>query len=95
MLDASRIGPSRAGFCPSVDGSPRVGPTWKGLFGKERALADGSTVKADEAYLRESIVDPNAKIAKGFPSDVMPQDFGQKLSEADIEAIIAYIKTLR
>ncbi len=81
--------------CHSVDGSRRVGPTWKGLFGKEETLADGSTVKVDEAYLRESIVDPNAKVVKGFPAGVMPQDFGQKLSDKEIQAIIEYIKTLR
>ncbi len=81
--------------CHSVDGSPRVGPTWKGLFGKEETLTDGSTVKVDEAYLRESIVDPDAKVVKGFPAGVMPQDFGQKLSDEEIQALIEYIKTLR
>ena len=49
----------------------------------------------DEAYLYESIVDPNAKIVKGFPAEVMPQDFGQKLSDSEIQAIIEYIKTLQ
>lgn len=41
------------------------------------------------------IVAPNAKIVKGFPADVMPNSFDQKLSDADIQAIIEYIKTLQ
>jgi len=100
MADVVALGKSLAAkqgclVCHSEDGSPRVGPTWKGLFGKEETLADGSTVKVDEAYLRESIVDPNVKIVKGFPAGVMPQDFGQKLSDEEIQAIIEYIKTLK
>lgn len=81
--------------CHSSDGSPRLGPTWKGLFGKQETLADGSTVRVDAAYLQESIVAPNAKVVKGFPAGVMLQDFRQKLSEADIAALIAYIKSLQ
>jgi cytochrome c2 len=81
--------------CHSSDGSPRLGPTWKGLFGKQETLADGSTVRVDAAYLQESIVAPNAKVVKGFPAGVMLQDFRQRLSEADIAALIAYIKSLQ
>ncbi|MFQ5946753.1 MAG: c-type cytochrome [Anaerolineae bacterium] len=80
--------------CHSVDGSSLIGPTWQGLFGNEETLADGSTVLVDEAYLIESIVEPNAKIVRGFPPDIMPQDFAQKLSDEQIDAIITYIKTL-
>lgn len=80
--------------CHSIDGSPLVGPTWQGLFGKEKMLADGSTVKVDEAYLRESIVDPEAKIVKGFVGGIMPPVFGQQLSTEEIDSIVDYIKTL-
>lgn len=80
--------------CHSIDGTPRRGPTWKGLFGKEESLADGSTVQVEEAYLRESIVDPKAKIVDGFSANIMAGDYGQKLSDSDIRAIIEYIKTL-
>ena len=58
-------------------------------------MADGSRVKVDDAYLHESIVDPNAKIVKGFSANIMPKTFGDTLSEEDIEAIIAYMKTLK
>ena len=80
--------------CHSDDGGPGVGPTWRGLFGKEEVLSDGSVVKVDEAYLRESIVDPSATIVKGFPTGFMPESFGSQLSPEQIQDIIEYIKTL-
>ena len=78
--------------CHSNDGGAGVGPTWQGLFGKDEILSDGSIVKVDGAYLRESIVDPNATIVKGFPAGFMPQGFGSRLSEEQTQAIIEYIK---
>ena len=57
--------------CHTIDGSVLVGPSWLGLFGRTEQLSDGSTAVADEAYLRESIVAPNAKIVEGFPGGVM------------------------
>jgi cytochrome c oxidase subunit II len=80
--------------CHSADGSSSVGPTWQGLFGRTRPLADGSEVTADEAYIRESIVDPNAKVAEGFSPGIMPQDFGERLSDDDIRSLIEYIISL-
>lgn len=67
--------------CHSIDGSATIGPTWEGPHGK-----------VDEAYLRESIVDPGAKIGRGFSTGIMPQGFGDKLSEDEIAAVIAYVK---
>ena len=81
--------------CHTPDGNPSVGPTWKGLIGSERPLADGSTVLADEGYLRESILNPNAKVAAGFGSGIMPQNFPDRLAEPEIQSIIQYIETLR
>ncbi|WP_211359410.1 c-type cytochrome [Fodinibius salinus] len=77
--------------CHSTDGSRLVGPTWKNLYGNERALENGETVVADEEYLRESIVEPGAKIAKGFPPSMVPYDH---LSDSKINSLIAYIKSL-
>lgn len=79
--------------CHSADGSPGVGPTWKGLYNSQVELADGSTVTADEAYLRESILEPGAKIVAGF-QNVMPSYKG-RLSDEDVQALIEYIKTLK
>ncbi len=78
--------------CHSADGSRMTGPTWKGIFGASHQMADGSSVEVDENYLRESILDPQAKIRQGFPG-VMPPYQGQ-LNEDQINAIIEYIKTL-
>lgn len=77
--------------CHSVDGSTKVGPTFKGLLGQEREMADGSKVSADENYLRESILNPNARVVKGFPVGVMPTFQGQ-LTELEVNALIEFIK---
>ncbi len=77
--------------CHSLDGSRMVGPTWEGLYGKQNhAMADGSTVTADENYLREAILEPGAKIVEGY-SNVMPANY-QSLSERELSALIAYMK---
>lgn len=80
--------------CHSVDGTPKVGPTWKGIFGKEHDMADGSKVKVDENYIRESVLNPNAKIVKGFAPGVMPAFQGQ-LDEQQLNALIDFIKGLK
>jgi cytochrome c oxidase subunit 2 len=76
--------------CHSINGAPGVGPTFKGLFGRGEALADGTTVTVDDAYVRESIVEPQKKIVKGF-NPVMPK---LPLSDAEIDQLIQYLKTL-
>lgn len=81
--------------CHSVDGSDKVGPTWRDLFGSEVELASGETVIADEAYLRSSISDPDEQIVEGFRAGVMSATIKPgSVSHADIEALIAYMKTL-
>ncbi|MCA8256766.1 c-type cytochrome [Burkholderia sp. AU31624] len=74
--------------CHTVDGSPLVGPTWKGLYGKTETMADGSTAKVDEAYLRAFIRNPTARVVKGF-SPIMPHF---DLSEQELSALVAYIE---
>jgi len=78
--------------CHTTDGSPRVGPTLKGIFGKPAQMADGSTVTVDENYIRESLMYPQAKARPGFPPS-MPSFDGQ-LKEKEIEGLIAFIKSL-
>ncbi len=80
------------GGCHSIDGSKLTGPTWRGLFGSQVKLSDGRTVTADEAYLIESIHDPNAKVVQGFPAGVMPKF---DLTDQQIKAIASYIETLK
>lgn len=76
--------------CHSLDGSKLAGPSLKGAFGREEELADGSKIKIDENYLSESILNPNAKVVKGF-APIMPVFQGQ-LQQPQVEALIAFIK---
>ena len=78
--------------CHVADGTGR-GPSLNGLYGAKVLLADGSSITANEAYIRESILQPNAKIvARYAPS--MPTYQGQ-LTEEQILALIAYVKSLQ
>jgi cytochrome c oxidase subunit II len=77
--------------CHSLDGSRGQGPTFTDLFGAQRPLVTGQTVLADEDYISESILVPNAKVTAGYPP-VMPSFAGQFKPE-DIRAIIAFLKT--
>ncbi len=63
------------------------------VFGRPVQLEDGRTVIADEAYIRESILNPNAKIVKGFKRDIMPVYQGQ-INEEGLLALIVYVKSL-
>ena len=74
--------------CHSIDGSPGVGPTWKGLFGKTEQLADGSSVLVDEAFLKGFIRDPKSRDIQGFPN-VMP---AIELTDEELDALTAYIR---
>ena len=76
--------------CHSLDGSKVVGPSWKDVFGSMVELEGHAPVLADEAYIRESILLPQAKIVKGFGPQMPP--FAMK--DADINAIIAFMKTI-
>lgn len=78
--------------CHSIDGAAGLGPTWFGLFGHEVELTDGTVVIADDAYLAESIREPQAKIVAHFETQLMPT-YG--FTDEQIADIVAYIKTLR
>ncbi|HWA87891.1 MAG TPA: DUF6797 domain-containing protein [Opitutus sp.] len=79
--------------CHSVDGSKTFGPTWKSLAGSMVELADGTRVRADHAYLKESIMTPNAKIVKGF--EVGMPNYAGILTDSQVESLILYIKSLK
>ncbi|MDZ4403694.1 cytochrome c [Prosthecobacter sp.] len=86
--------------CHSTDGTlvGKVGPSWKGLFGAERDIAKGmkGKLKADEAYLRESITNPSAKVVKGFEKfDTGMPIYAGILNDSQIESLILYIKSLK
>ena len=73
-----------------IDGM--YGPPLKGIIGKKREFTDGSTVVANEKYLKESILDPPVKHVKGYSGE-MPSYVGI-VSESDLESIVLYIKSL-
>ena len=79
--------------CHSIDGSRGTGPSWKDVFGAPVRFNDGTSINdADENYVRESILYPQAKIVETF-GPAMPSYLG-KLSDRDIASITAYIKSL-
>lgn len=86
--------------CHSTDGTlvGKVGPSWKGLYGTERDIAKGAKgkFKADEAYLRESIINPSAKVVKGFEKfDTGMPIYAGILNDSQIDSLILYIKSLK
>jgi len=68
------------------------GPSLNGLFGRQVQLQNGATIVADEAYIRESITNPHAKLVAGYPP-IMPT-FQGLIGEEGLLQLIAYIKTL-
>jgi cytochrome c oxidase subunit 2 len=78
--------------CHSLDGSPKIGPTWEGLWGKSETT-DRGAVTVDDNYIKESILEPNAQIVQGFEGVKMPSFKGQ-LDDQQITALVEYIKTL-
>lgn len=81
--------------CPAChqreEGAPQLaGPSFHGLFGRQERLTGGGTVTVDDAYVRESILEPRAQIVEGF-NPVMPSI---RFSEQQLDAMIAYLQTL-
>jgi len=78
--------------CHTTDGTSGIGPTWFGLYDEPVELADGTTVTADDEYIKESILDPQAKIVAGFETVLMPPF---QFTDEQLADIIAYLQTLR
>ena len=81
--------------CHTVDGEKLVGPTYKGLYGKtETVITDGKPrqITVDDEYIKKSIVDPNADMVEGY-QPLMPAQAG--LNDTELEALVAYIKSLQ
>src|SRR5258708_21308036 len=75
-----------------LDNGQGLGPVLKGLYGKPVLLSNGQTVTADEAYIRESILNPQAKVVAGF-QPIMPT-FQGLVTEEQLLQLIAYVKAL-
>ena len=82
--------------CHSTNGDVRVtAPTLFGLAGSTVTLADGSTVVADAAYIRNSIVDSQSQLTEGDWVAVMPEWYTDQLSDAQIDALVTYVQSLK
>jgi cytochrome c oxidase subunit 2 len=77
--------------CHSADGSKGHGPSLKNLAGSTRPIEGNDPVLADAAYLTESIKNPNAKTAQGYPPGYMPP---YQLKDKEIESLVLYIQSL-
>jgi len=77
--------------CHSLHADADLAPSFKGIYGKTQTLGDGSVIAIDDAYLRESIVHPSAKLVKGY-DDVMPVPTA---TDEEVEQMIQYLKTTK
>jgi cytochrome c oxidase subunit 2 len=81
--------------CHSRSGTPGAGPSFKGLAGHTSTLATGETVTADDAYLEQSITEPDAQIVKGYGAGIMSaaiSSYDLSGKPDDIRALVAFIK---
>ena len=79
--------------CHSLSGAKGIGPALNGVFGAQVKLSNGQTVTADEAYLVESIEDPDAKIVAGYKPGVMSAAIKpHSVSKADARALVTFLK---
>src|SRR5437667_2181771 len=100
--NANQMSPAAAGqqmfeslgcaSCHGANAEGGRGPALLGLYGSNVVLNNGQTVRADEGYIRESILNPQAKIVTGF-GPIMPSFQGQ-LSEEQLLQLVAYVKSL-
>jgi cytochrome c oxidase subunit 2 len=79
--------------CHTLDDTPKVGPSLRAAFGRKVKLVNGDEVVFDEAYFRESLVSPNAKVVAGFPPS-QPSYEGQ-LNEREVAGLIAYLRSVK
>jgi len=82
--------------CHSTDGTVMTGPSFKGVFGHEVTVVTAGkerTLVIDEAYIKKSLLEPNADLVKGFNANLM-QTYRDQLTDQEIEDIIEYIKSL-
>jgi cytochrome c oxidase subunit 2 len=79
--------------CHTVDGSKSKGPSWKGVYGSMVELNNGTSVLADENYIKESMMNPQAKVVKGY-DPIMPT-FQGLLKPNQVNGLVAYIESLK
>ncbi len=82
--------------CHSTDGTQKIGPTFKGVFGRrETVIRNGQEreITVDETFIKQTLLHPERDRVKGFPP-IMPSQQGQ-LTDKEIDEIVEYIKSLK
>ena len=79
--------------CHTLDGSRSKGPSWKGIFGKPEKLNNGTQVTVNEDYLKESMLNSQAKVVAGF-EPIMPT-FQGLLRDHEVRGLVEFIKSLQ
>lgn len=96
LVEAVMLGENKAPGCTTCHsleaGKVIIGPSLAGIATDAETASAG---KSAEEFLRESIIDPDAVIAEGFPAGVMYQNYATDLSEEEINDIVAYLLTLK
>lgn len=78
--------------CHTMDGTIKIGPSFKGVYGKMEQFSDGTSMKIDDNYIKTKLLEPQRHTAKGY-APVMPT-FQGRVSEREISGLIAFIKSL-
>lgn len=78
--------------CHSVDGSKKIGPSMKGLWNKVEELSDGTQVRVNSVYFKNSVKKPASQVVKGYENAAMPQ---LPLSADEITALMHYVASLQ
>ena len=82
--------------CHTTDGTPKIGPTFKGVFGKKETVLRGGReveITVDEAFIRQTLLEPEKERVKGYPP-IMPSQKGL-LTDKEIGEIIEYLKMMK
>jgi cytochrome c oxidase subunit 2 len=79
--------------CHTIDGKPRIGPTWRGIWGTTVLTSDGRSVRVDDGYVRRSILFPQADVVASYPP-VMPS-FRGHLNDEELDDLVAFIISLK
>jgi cytochrome c oxidase subunit II len=77
--------------CHSLDGSKVIGPTFKGIWGRNSVMESGKTIVVDDAYFKSSILEPMKDVVKGYPPAMPPQQF----NDNQFQSLIMFVKTLK
>jgi cytochrome c oxidase subunit 2 len=103
-IDRSTLSPEERGkwvyenklcmTCHSMDGSRLVGPSFKGIIGRQGKLADGAEYQANEEYIKNSIREPASQVVEGY-APAMPAYGEDQLSDDDIAGVVAWMKTIK